>query len=134
MNPGEQGTLEVRQVSWPRWVDPLRRRERVVARLEGRGITFAGRDLIPWSLIHEIVQITVKPIRGHEGWDDAHVLVFSPVATYTCQPRSLIERWAKWRYGSPLVFCHEAVTPDAQTILAAIRHISDVPIRDASER
>jgi hypothetical protein len=26
------------------------------------------------------------------------------------------------------------ITPDAQTILAAIRHLTDVPIRDASER
>jgi len=134
MNSGEQDTLEVRQVSMPRWADPLRRHERVVACLDGRGITFAGRDLIPWSLIHEILQVTVKPIRGHEGWDDSHFLVFSPVATHPSRPRSLFERLAKWRHGSPFVFCHEAVTPDAQTILAAIRHLSDVPIRDASER
>jgi len=134
MNSGEQDTLEVRQVSMPRWAAPLRRHERVVACFDGRGITFARRDLIPWSLIHEILQVTVKPIRGHEDWDDAHMLVFSPVVAYTCQPRSLLERLAKWRYGSPFVFCHEAVTPDAQTILAAIRNASDVPIRDASER
>jgi hypothetical protein len=105
----------------------------MVARLDGRVVTFAGRDLIPWSLIHEILQITVKPIRGHEEWDDSHLLVFSPVATYTPQ-LSLIERLARWRYGSPFVICHEAITPDAQTILAAIRHLTDVPIRDASER
>src|ERR1019366_8017261 len=99
MNSGEQATLEVRQVSLPRWINPLGPRERVVARLDARGITFAGRDLIPWNLIHEILQIKIKPIRGHEGWDDAHMLVFKLVATYNCQPRSLFERLAKWRYG-----------------------------------
>ena len=133
MNSGEQGTLELRLVPMPRWASPLRRQERMVARLDGRGVTFARRDLIPWSLIHEILQITVKPIRGHEEWDDSHFLVFSPVATYTPQ-LSLIERLARRRYGSPFVICHEAITPDAQTILAAIRHLTDVPIRDASER
>jgi hypothetical protein len=135
MNSGDEGTLEVRHVSGPRWANPMRRQERVVARLDARGVTFAGRDLIPWSRIHEILQITVKPIRGYENVvDDQHLLVFSPVATYTPRPRSLTERLAKWRHGSPFMLCHEMITPDAQTILAAIRHLTDVPIRDASER
>jgi hypothetical protein len=69
MNSGEQDTLEVSLVPLPRWADPLRCQERVVARFDSRGVTFAGRDLIPWSLIYEILQITVKPIRGHEDWD-----------------------------------------------------------------
>ena len=134
MNSGEQGTLEVRRKPLPRWADPLRRQAGVVARFDSLGVTFAGRDLIPWSLIHEILQITIKPIRGYEDLDDGHMLVFSPVATYTPHPRSLTERLLKWRYGSPFVLCHEIITPDAQTILAAIRHLTDVPIRDASER
>jgi hypothetical protein len=134
MNSGEEDTLEVRLIPMPRWVHPLGRQERVVARLDARGITFAGRDLIPWNLIHEVLQVTFKPIRGHEEWDDSHFMVFNPVAAYTCQPRSLSERLAKWRHGSPFAFCNEAVTPDSQTILAAIRNLSDVPIRDASER
>lgn len=104
-----------------------------MARFDPRGVTFAGRDIISWSLIHEIVRTTVKPIRGHEFLDDQHLLVFSPVATYTPQPRGLSERLYNWRHGSPFVLCHETMTPDAQTIHTAIRHLTDVPIRDASK-
>jgi hypothetical protein len=135
MSSGEQDTLEVRWVSWPRWADPLRRSERVVACFDPHGVTFAGRDRIPWNLIQEILQITEKPIRGYEDvHDDQHLLVFSPVATFTPEPINLTERFLNWRHGSPFVLRHEMITPDAQTILAAIRHLTDVPIRDASKR
>jgi hypothetical protein len=104
-----------------------------VATFDPRGVTFAGRDIISWSLIPEIVRTTVKPIRGHEFLDDQHLLVFSPVAMYTPKPRGLSERLYNWRHGSPFVLCHETMTPDALTILKAIRHLTDVPIRDASK-
>ena len=85
-----------------------------MARFDPRGVTFAGRDIISWSLIHEIVRTTVKPIRGHEFLT------------------ALLAALPKWLSAAGFTSAVLSVYTDNQAAIASYVHAGWVPTGDAT--
>lgn len=106
------------------------RRRPVAAILDEAGVSFSfgRRRAAAWDTLREVrlesagrgLLLALRPLQ---------VIAFVPNAATDVPPRTFRERQAARIYGTSLLLAPRTVTPDADSILAAVQRLSDVPIR-----
>jgi len=104
------------------------RRSPVAATLNELGVTFDRHDLAAWEIFREVRFGRWKP-RLLFVLRPLHYIAFVPQRTADLPRATLRERLAIRMYGTNLVLLTETVTPGGDDILAAVKRLSDVPVR-----